>query len=259
MKFTISRQIIAISCLLLIVGSGFSQEIIPEEKSGKMKLFILAGQSNMDGRGNMEDYEAPERDENIFVFSKKLEWSIAKEPLTDRGVSPGLSFANELRKNDPDLIIGLIPCAVGGSPINWWQSDFPSRTIYARMIKQVSLAMEEGELAGVLFFQGERDAYADSTSRPDQWAELFEQFVNDLRKDLNVPDLPVVFAQIGSVEGLAPKCAIVQDQQENVKIKNAVMIRTKDLPLQDEWHFTSPAYVEIGKRFARKYLKSFNY
>lgn len=84
-----------------------------------LRLFVLAGQSNMAGRGALD--ELPEDNipnENIFVLSSEGDWKVAEHPLHyDKpalvGVGPGLSFAQRvLSSNNTQNSIGLIPCAV---------------------------------------------------------------------------------------------------------------------------------------------------
>src|SRR5690606_23928776 len=90
-----------------------------------MQLFLLAGQSNMAGRGDIEAQDSIVHP-RIFVLNRDLEWVAAVEPLHfDKpvaAVGPGLSFARALADADPEAIIGLIPAAVGGSPITSWEA-----------------------------------------------------------------------------------------------------------------------------------------
>ena len=85
----------------------------------------------------------------------------------------------------------------------------------------------------------------------------FTRFVDDFRSDLSQPDLPVIFAQIGSTK--SPKLYInwqeVQRQQEDVNLSSAAMIYTQDLPLKDDVHFTTASYQKIGERFADQFWK----
>jgi hypothetical protein len=118
-----------------------------------------------------------------------------------------------------------------------------------------------GNMAGILFFQGEADAiapelYQESELFPNQWGARFEGLVNDWRNDVGLPELPVVFAQIGT--NTAPDIfinwAVVKEQQGSVEMPFCVMITTDDLTLKDAVHFTPESYQIIGKRFAEAYL-----
>ncbi|MGP1371435.1 MAG: sialate O-acetylesterase, partial [Almyronema sp.] len=176
------------------------------------------------------------------------------------GVGPGIAFAKELLVYDPDLAIGLIPCAKGGSTIAEWQRNLAEDTLYGACLKHVRAASVMGTVEGVLFFQGEADAIAPErlpgrSVYPQQWAALFEQYVRDLRQDLDQPDLPLVFAQIATTTRLdiLPNWEQVKAQQVTVNIPAVAMIKTDDLALQDYVHFTSESYEVIGQRFAQAY------
>ena len=113
----------------------------------------------------------------------------------------------------------------------------------------------------ILFFQGEADAidpelYQESELFPNKWDDRFMDLVNNWRNDLESPELPVVFAQIGS--NTAPEVfvnwALVKEQQRSVEIPLCLMITTDDLALQDAVHFTPESYQTIGERFAETYL-----
>lgn len=88
-------------------------------------LYLLVGQSNMAGRGKIDSLSTP-NNPRILMLSDDNKWIIAKDPLHfDKpkvvGVGPGLAFAQKMlsfQKND-NVKIGLIPCAVGGTTIDW--------------------------------------------------------------------------------------------------------------------------------------------
>jgi hypothetical protein len=64
-----------------------------------------------------------------------------------------------------------------------------------------------------------------------------------------------VFAQLGPkiVPGAVPNWDVIKAQQAALQLPSATMIRTDDLPLMDELHFTTDSYRVIGTRFADAY------
>jgi hypothetical protein len=245
---------------------------IPAALQGKLSLFILAGQSNMSGRGWMSD-ELKVKNPKVFVFGNDYLWHLASEPVDNAtgqidkisedlgaGFSPSMAFATQLLKYNPDQVIGLIPCARGGSAISQWQRNLSANSLYGSCLRRVQMAASQGKIAGFLFFQGEADAL-DPTRTPRvplfpmQWATQFSTLINNFRQDLSEPNLPVIFAQIGSTR--SPHLYInwqqVQQQQTLAKIPNSRMIQTNDLPLQDDVHFTTDSYQIIGERFAEAF------
>nr|GEU99621.1 molybdenum cofactor sulfurase [Tanacetum cinerariifolium] len=120
-------------------------------------VFILAGQSNMAGRG---------------------------------GVINGMAFANAMLRNDPrrSRVIGLVPCAIGGSGIDEWSRD---KRLYKRLVNRAKVAVKSGgEIRAVLWFQGERDTI-NITDAESYKGKLQKLFI-DLRYDLKSPLLPVI-------------------------------------------------------------------
>jgi hypothetical protein len=94
--------------------------------------FLLIGQSNMAGRGELNRVPSI-IDDRIQMF-RSGSWQKAAEPLHDdrpdlAGVGLAMSFADELLKSEPAQIIGLIPCAVGFTKIEQW---LPGTALYQR-------------------------------------------------------------------------------------------------------------------------------
>lgn len=248
---------------------------IPNEYQGKLQLFILAGQSNMSGYGDIPQ-SGTNTNPRIYVFGNDYHWKLAREPIDDAsnqvdkvsedikaantGFGPSLSFATTILEKQPDMVIGLIPCAKGDSSIYEWRRNLSDNSLYGSCLKRVHAALIMGEVAGLIFFQGENDALdpiqnPDKTLYPNQWAREFAVFVSSWRSDLNISELPVVFAEIGtnSTPDELPNWEIVQEQQRRVRIPFCTMITTDDLPLKDPVHFTTESYQIIGKRFANAY------
>lgn len=245
---------------------------IPEIQQGQLALFILAGQSNMSGVGPVPP-DAPAPSPQIFVFGNDYHWHIAQEPIDNpamqvdevskdkfAGFSPGLAFATSLLALDPERSIGLIPCAKGSTSISQWGRDLSDNSLYGSCLKRARAASTMGEIAGILFFQGEDDAvdpvrFPARNPQPHEWAERFSQWVADFRRDLGDPTLPIIFAQIGvhRAPELLTEWETVQAQQASIQLPRVAMIRTEDLTLQDEVHFSAESYQVIGARFAEAY------
>jgi hypothetical protein len=245
---------------------------IPPIFQGELSLFILAGQSNMVGWAPLPEHQ--EIDARIFVFGNDYRWRVAEEPVDDpagqvdivsedtsAGFGPSLAFASSLRSRQPDLVVGLIPCAKSSSAIIEWQRDLSDQSLYGSCLKRAQAASTMGQVAGVLFFQGETDAidvnrYPQFQPKPTEWSVLFSSFVNDFREDLQEPDLPIVFAQIGANTNPTdvPYWDLVKELQSSTDLPHSAMIQTDDLPLLDGLHFTAESYRIIGERFAAAYL-----
>ena len=244
---------------------------VPLPDRGQMSLFILAGQSNMVGWAPLP--EVQEIEERIYLFGNDYRWRLASEPVDsaynqvdqvslDRiaHFGPSMAFALASLDRDPQIVIGLIPCAKNSSVIGQWQRDLSDQTLYGSCLKRARAASPMGQISGILFFQGETDAldpvlYPGPERNPSDWSRLFTAFVTDFRQDLNDPDLPVIFAKLGS--NSAPEAFInwdvVTEQQSSIQLPMTAMITTDDLPQLDGLHFTAESYRIVGQRFAKAY------
>jgi hypothetical protein len=251
-----------------------AQVEIPHELQGQLELFALAGQSNMVGFSPLPAEQPPLP--RAFVFGNDYRWREAKEPVDDPkdqvdlvsrdrgpdlGTSPGVAFARAVLEAKPEAAIGLVPCARGAASLQEWGRALSDDTLYGSCLKRLGAAAPMGRIAGILFFQGEADAAdpagAKNSPSADDYAARFTAFVEDLRRDLGRPRLPVVFAQIGSTTtpDRFPRWRKVQEQQASVRLPCVSMIRTADLPTWDNVHHTTESSQEIGRRFARAYLE----
>ena len=244
---------------------------IPKPYQGQMRLFILAGQSNMVGWAPIPDDE--QSHPRIYLFGNDYRWHIASEPIDnafnqvdkvseDRNADfgPSMAFAVASLEQHPEITIGLIPCAKNSSSIGQWQRNLSDQSLYGSCLKRARAASPMGEISGLLFFQGEADAvdpiqYPQPEPHPTEWAKLFSAFATDFRKDLYLPDLPIIFAQLGSTTNAKsfPYWDLVKTQQSSIKSPMIGMIKTDDLPTFDGLHFTTDSYRIIGKRFAETY------
>ena len=162
----------------------------------KLHLYLLMGQSNMAGRGKLaaEDQTPHPR---VLMFTLANQWEPALEPVThDKpgmlGVGPGLAFGKTMATNDLNATIGLVPCAVGGTPLKRWQRG---GDLYSNAVHRARLALRDGTLKGILWHQGESDS--GTTTNANSYGDRLAQMIQDIRADLGCPDLPFVVGQIG--------------------------------------------------------------
>ena len=241
--------------------------MIPPAAQGQLALYILVGQSNMVGKSAVPDgFDLPQ---NAYTFGNDYQWHLATSPVDSAkgqvdlvsadeftGFGPALAFARSLLTKNSAQPIGLIPCAKSGSSIIEWEKSLDDQTLYGSCLKRVRAASTMGTVSGILFFQGEADTvdpeqFPDLNPAADAWAEKFATFAYNFRQDIGNPGTPLVFAQLGQpddLEGL-PNWALVQQQQENIQIPNAKMIKTNDLPMAGI-HYRPDSYVAIGERLA---------
>jgi hypothetical protein len=244
----------------LIAADAPNQAPSPAKISSKEKfhLYLLIGQSNMAGRGVLDDKHAVSED-RILKFSKENTWVAATEPLhTDKptiaGAGIGMSFARAMADADPQITIGLIPCAVGGTPLQRWQKG---GDLYEQALARAKAAMQSGTLKGILWHQGENDAGKEDTAR--SYATRLAQMIADLRADLGAGEVPFVAGKLGEFlarqtkDGKPNFWPVVNEQLAVVSAqvpRVAVVESTGLVHKGDGVHFDTPSLREFGKRYA---------
>lgn len=230
------------------------------EKKEPIHSFLMIGQSNMAGRGNLGEVEPIENSRCYMLRMGR--WQPMSEPINpDRaifrgkyvsGVSLGASFADSYA-NYTGLEVGLIPCADGGTKIQQWQ---PGELLYDHALMMAKLAMRTSKLSGILWHQGESDCRKLDEA---QYRQQFLHLMESLRRDLGIADLPLVIGEIS--EEISPEHGMTDMQEMNrllhrlqAECPNCAIVQAKDLPLKDDGiHFTSAACRELGKRYFAAY------
>jgi sialate O-acetylesterase len=248
-------------------------------------LWILAGQSNMEGVGDLRDLEPGNPVVNSFDLTDT--WAPAEEPLhflayavdavhwrsgrnpnqperlpADRveetirnrtkGAGLGLPFANEMVRLT-GVPVGLLPCAHGGTSMDQWdpaKRDMQGASLYGAMLRRVRAA--GGKVAGLLWYQGESDA---SDAAAPLYETKFRNFIAAVRKDLALPSLPFYYAQIGlhiNPSGHDGWDRVQEAERKlELELEHVGMVATVDAELDDRIHAGVESLKTIGHRFAR--------
>lgn len=202
MMLRVGRWFVAL-LVCLSAGRIDAQEAakIPQDKT-KFHLFLLVGQSNMAGRGKIDD-QSKRVHPRIWMFNRDQLWVPAVDPLHfDKpaviGTGLGKTFAEDYAADHPDVSVGLIPCAAGGSPISSWQpGGYHSQTEshpYEDTVRRATRALETGQLKGILWHQGESDSRQPAAS---VYESKLHELIDRLRKDLDVQQVPFIAGQMG--------------------------------------------------------------
>jgi len=262
--------IFSISCSHKVVAerkSYFSKRT--EAMSNKINkeniwVFIMAGQSNMAGRGIVEP-EDTVSDKRIFSINKDGQIIIAKEPLhfyepERTGLDCGLSFAKTLIKKIPDSVsLLIIPTAIGGSSIRQWLGDsvFRNVKLFSNFLSKVEIAKQNGVIKGILWHQGESDANEKNIPlHKERLHLLFSKF----RTAIGNKELPVLLGELGSFSENPVNFNLINKTIHDyvAEDKNSAVISTKDLKDKgDHLHFDSKGQRTMGERFAKGYLSMY--
>jgi hypothetical protein len=231
-----------------------TESAIPKDKE-KFHLFLLAGQSNMAGRGVVDKANNAVHP-RVWMLNKENQWVPAKDPIhfdkPTAGVGLSLTFAKALADKNPDIHIGLIPCAVGGSAIDEWKPDQP---FFKNAMQRSAKAMEVGTLKGILWHQGESNSEKGLSKN---YEEKVTKLIGSFRETLKLPDMPFIAGELGrwhdSVEGLKVNADL---NALTPKVSHYGCVSSEGLKQKtnDKPHFDSESLREFGRRYAEMYLK----
>lgn len=246
-------------------------------------LWVLAGQSNMEGVGNLEGTPLPSAMVNSFDMTDV--WVAAEDPLhrivdaldsfhwrrhpekknerltgdalekwiaaRKKGAGVGLPFALEMVRRT-GVPVGLVPCAHGGTSMDQWSpalKDQGGASLYGGMIRRVKAV--GGRVAGVLWYQGESDA---SVKAAPLFKQKFIDLINATRADTGQANLPFYYVQIGRYVVLSnpePWNAVQQAQLEvETALPNVGMTTCLDCDLDDGIHVGTDSFGLLAARMA---------
>jgi iduronate 2-sulfatase len=247
------------------------------------KVYVLSGQSNMDGRGRtkelvgeLERWAKPQADVRIAYSNSDrrgpyatdgfvpLEPGYSVPPGTKQRKLPGDTFGPEVSfgravadANSKDRIV-LVKFSEGGTSLhNDWMPDndkslYPQLLAFVRQsLKALTDAGEKPRLAGMIWHQGESDA-----SLPQgEYQRLLTEFIARVRRDLGVADLPFVIGEVydnGRRDRVRAGQRAIATAVPNVHFVSVDGLKTAD----QGTHFETTSQIELGKRLAAPLLHS---
>jgi sialate O-acetylesterase len=244
-------------------------------------LYVLAGQSNMEGVGKLTGLEKPSENVRCFYFNDT--WDIAKDPLCwfnesvdpvhwrvspeqrrvaaenerytrNSGAGLGVAFGKELYKYNI-VPVGLIVCPLGGTSMEEWDPGklvSGGASLYGALIRRVKKV--GGKVKALLWYQGESDASEQSAPF---FKKKFSTFIKALRKDLQEPQLPILYVQLASAIGewipeACPQWNFIQNEQLLIENDhtNIAMAAAIDSTFADSIHIDTASQRILGRRLA---------
>jgi sialate O-acetylesterase len=246
-------------------------------------LWVLAGQSNMEGVGDLVNLTQPI--DPVHSFDMADRWGIAVDPLhtlptaidkvhwrknkqgelerltgpeaeafvsnRKKGAGLGLPFAIEMYRRT-GVPVGLVPCAHGGTSMDQWSPALKAEgggSLYGATIRRIGAV--GGRIKGILWYQGESDASAKDAPG---YQQKFEKLIEAFRADTGQPDLPFYFVQIGRHvnNGGQAEWNHVQEMERQIELKvpHTGMVASIDVELDDPIHVSTDDQKRIGRRLA---------
>jgi sialate O-acetylesterase len=236
-------------------------------------VWILAGQSNMEGIGWLKDKLPPMKTVRAFYMTD--EWDVAADPLHTLwcavdpvhggnpaakrvqqnrhvGVGPGVSFGQEMFSKT-GIPQGLLACGHGGTSMSQWdpaKKKMGGGSLYGAMCRRVK--KNGGAVAGVFWYQGCNETTAGAAA---VYTPRMKKLVQSMRRDFKDARLPVVIVQIGRMDqtGIGESWDSVREQQRRLPgvIANLATVPVMDLALDDGIHLSGVSQNILGCRAAQ--------
>ena len=254
----------------------------------KYDIFIQAGQSNADGSGIgpvTEEYipdericylEAPKTviitDVGLDIqfhnvpFQLKIgeEHGTAENPIGDFSLTFSKAYidAGLLAPNRKILIIRAAVGGTGFQKKHWGIEDI----LYLKMLEMIDYALSlnpENQIKGVLWHQGEHDAFECNTG--DNYRQQLTALINNVRKRYNCSDLPLIcgsFVSEWKDKNEALCQPILQALQQVASEMHGKYVEAGDLLSNNEMtgngddiHFCRESLHILGYRYFEAYLQ----
>lgn len=186
---------------------------------------LIIGQSNMAGRGYLKDAEPLNNRDEVLKVLRNGRWQGLFRPVNfDRpfsGTCLAETFVESYADEHPDVEVGVIPCADGGTRLCQWEEG---TILFDNAVFQAKLAMRTSKLVGILWHQGEGDCSEEHYST---YLPRITKMMTAFRRELG-EDIPIVVGGLGD---------FLKDRVES--------------PVLVNYHYVNSALEEFAKTFPR--------
>jgi len=260
------------------VDRRFKNEL-PIAKSARVRMFVLAGQRNMEGEDSylaalsgIQGFQSMAKDQDRVLYRYSLGGGVKKssdwEPLGPvdflGNFGPELSFGARLRKsldaNDGIAILKFTHSGAQGP--DWFPKGSPEshRNLYSKLIAFINQAKEdlnrrgfECSLQAIFWHTGENDTYFAPYAQ--NYAKWMKQWIDQTRLDLKQPELPwFISEQHNNVpwKNMDSVNATLNEIARNDR--HVTILKTSHLP-HERHHFGTQGTLLLGEEMANAYLK----
>lgn len=267
---------------------GIGYRLVTPQQPVHRDVFIIAGQSNADGRGTVSELTGPlatyaATQPEVLIHYTNPAFGGSQDPLYENwvplrpgfsvapgssGALPRVSFGMEVSastilaaKYDHPAIIKVTRggTSLGRPGIDWYPAELDSADagpLYTALIQSTKAALLKFTDAGdtytvhsMFWHQGESDA-----SREASYGALLTELARSVRRDLEMPNLRFIVGE------LAPgKPQSFRDVQWNTSraLRNGGFVSSRNLTTSDEnTHFDTGSVIAYGQRLGEFFTES---
>ena len=248
-------------------------------------IYIAYGQSNMEGNArNFTDVDKKEHP-RVKMFATTSCPSLGRPTVGEmypavppmfkcgEGLSVADWFGRHMADSLPNVTIGIIPVAQGGTSIRLFDPDDYKNYLNSaeswlkngakaygddgnamgRIIEVAKKAQEKGVIKGIIFHQGETDGGMSN------WEQIVKKTYEYMLKQLglNAEETPFVAGEMvdgGSCAGFSSRVRGLSKYIANFGVASSKGYGSKG----DGLHFTVEGYRGMGERYAQQMLKLIN-
>lgn len=272
------RMTWAVVCLVGLISGA-------PARADHYEVFIVAGQSNCDGRGKVSElvgplakWAAPQDDVLIAYSCSKLRgpvltsdgfkslqpgWSVSPgkgkpTKLPSGTFGPEVSFGRGVADHLKGKKVALIKFAEGGTSLSKdWNPEVKDRLYPAfldftrKSLKELKDKGHTYSVRGMIWHQGESDASLTAA----EYEKALTAFITRVRSDLEVPDLPF---GVGEVFDNGKRDAVRAAQKATAEnVKGVFFVSAEKLKTFDGGtHFDAASQIELGERFGAGMAKA---
>lgn len=277
---------IAVVSLFVSLGPASAESPHPPEAIKPIKVFILAGQSNMEGRANGALLTAEDR-ERLTTAQERVQLAfnegparpldvvqpargIAKSYKRDLIFGPELFFGITLSERWPDERVLLIKLTAGGTSLyGCWNPDWTADKaalmdeerdpkLYPALTDYIAETLsgykpEDYEICAMLWVQGESDSHNETAAAA--YGDNLASLVKATREDLSQDHLPFLLFQVGRGEVVEGMKRVARD------VPNVTILPQSQDPASPDFynkmkngHYNYEGMKKLGRRFAEAYL-----
>ena len=224
-----------------------------------MHSFLLIGQSNMGGRGFVNEVE-PINNDKLYVL-RNGRWRAKYVPVNPDRVTSGINLAESFADryaNEHNVDVGLIGCADGGSSLDMWQVG---GVLFDHACYMAELASRSSTIAGVLWHQGESDCAPELYPH---YEEKLHVILDAFRDKLGLHDVPFLLGGLGDYLKECPRGEKYKNYVHvNEALKRVATARERTAFVSAEGlgsnpdllHFSAQALREFGLRYYEEFCK----
>lgn len=289
----------AIVCLLLVFACNSSKKAVVnqsmvENKLTTKKVFLFAGQSNMEGRANADEISI-EDFVRLEAVKNRIQFYYNSEPVSPLKITTGSSYVQKkfslTNVFGPELFFGIelaeaypneefifIKRSKGGTSLygawnpNWTEekaaltNELKIPKLYNEFISLSrsvldTLSKSEYKICGMLWVQGEADTNTKRGMEPSQnYGSNLTTLIRSVREEFEVPEMPFLLFQVGGgkvIEGMinvAKKDTYVGLIPQSSDKKSKDYYPKNPSPLG---HYVTNSMKRIGKEFFSLYEESY--